>query len=191
MFFAVVDRSRLEGSIRNGVMRYTKPTGEAIDVYNFSIHYEMLPLRPYKAGMLYLLPRERFERLPFYPGGPPSSEWVCRKPLRPLARLPLDPEDFPFLDDIGGHDDGMLIEFQRLNDEVLADPSEVSRIEGGYRLASSASSEAVDRFVEAAARWFPDVGFTAHQSEDGRVLEIRGPEAYLQMLGSRLAHLLE
>ena len=102
MFFAVVDRARLEGSIRNGVMVFHGPNGEPLPVYNFSIDREQLAERPWRTGTLYLLPRDGFRRLEFG-GGALSNEWASEVEVRPLARLALEPREFPFLDRIGGH----------------------------------------------------------------------------------------
>ncbi len=46
MFFAVVDRSRLRGSIRNGVVYLQNEAGEALAVYNFSLNQDQLAKRP-------------------------------------------------------------------------------------------------------------------------------------------------
>ncbi|HEY5652035.1 MAG TPA: hypothetical protein VIW46_11340, partial [Acidimicrobiia bacterium] len=88
MFFAIIDRGRLRGSIRNGSTRYETPDRtQSVDRYHFSVHHEMLESAPYTTGALYLLPRAAFDRVPIYPGGPLSNEWACHEPIRPLARL--------------------------------------------------------------------------------------------------------
>lgn len=56
MFFAVVDRARLRGSIRNGVMYFHNQSGERLAIYNFSINQEQLHEKPWTAGALYFLP---------------------------------------------------------------------------------------------------------------------------------------
>ena len=77
MFFAIVDRDRLRGSIRNGSMRFeTTARDRWVNMYHFSIHHEVLETAPFTTGALYLLPRSAFERLSFYPGGPLSNEWA-------------------------------------------------------------------------------------------------------------------
>ena len=43
-------------------------------------------------GMLYLLPRDTFHRV----AGAPD-EWMSEAPVPAVARLPISPEDFPFL----------------------------------------------------------------------------------------------
>lgn len=97
MWFAVIDRQRLQGSIQNGVMRWTDRLGHALDLYQFSVHHELVGTDIWRSGTLYLLPRESFRPIPFFPGGPDSNEWASPNELQPLKRLAIDPEDFPFL----------------------------------------------------------------------------------------------
>ncbi|MBI1296287.1 hypothetical protein GC175_15130 [bacterium] len=132
MFFGVVNRGQLQGSIRNGVSHFQNRAGDELAAYNFSINQHQLAERPYCDGALYFLPRDRFTRLMLF-GDLPSNEWVCREQLRPLARLHLTPNDFPFLDQIAGHDDGPLL---RLN--------ELSRL---VRSAAISAKDADDHFV--------------------------------------------
>ena len=96
MFFAVFDRSMQIGSIRNGVLHFENSQGHTLAVYQFSVNQELLPQNPWCDGMVYLLPREKFNRLELT-AGVPSNEWASEAPVRPLARLPVKPEDFPFL----------------------------------------------------------------------------------------------
>lgn len=117
MFFSVVDRARLRGSINNGVNYFHNRAGETLAVYNFSINGEQLAERPYCNGALYLLPRAPFRRLMMF-GEIASNEWVCSEPLQPLARLRIAPSDFPFLDQIAGHDDGPLLRLSELGRAV-------------------------------------------------------------------------
>ncbi|MDH3249905.1 MAG: hypothetical protein OEQ47_13135 [Acidimicrobiia bacterium] len=186
MFFAIVDRQRLRGSIRNGVLRYG-PAGRSIDLYRFSVHHECLEEQPFTTGALYLLPRDRFERLPFFPGGPASNEWVCHEPVRPLARLSIEPEDFPFLTEIGGHDDGPLIEFGRLGDEVYDRLVSALRTDSGFEIVTSADGELVRRFIESSSAFYPDVTRTATEVDDGIMISMTGPPAFIDAMTKRLA----
>lgn len=122
MFFAIVDRSRLRGSIRNGVMYFQERRSEdpsetsRLAVYNFSINQEQLAEQPYTAGALYLFPRTNFTRLRM--GNSDSNEWVSELPVSPIARLKIEPADFPFLSQISGHDDSELIQWGTLGQRV-------------------------------------------------------------------------
>lgn len=134
MFFSVVDRGRLKGSINNGVSYFHNRAGEALAVYNFSINQEQLVERPYCNGALYFLPRSPFRRMMMF-GEIPSNEWVCGESLRPLARLRMTPPDFPFLEQISGHDDGPLLRLGELGRAV--------------RESACWAREETDRFVVA------------------------------------------
>lgn len=107
MFFAIVNRGQLRGSIRNGVTYFHNRAGEQLPIYNFSINQEQLPEKPWTDGALYFFPRDKFERQRFTETNY-ANEWACTEAIRPLVKLYLHPEDFPFLDQIGGHDDSAL-----------------------------------------------------------------------------------
>lgn len=190
MFFSVIDRARLKGSIRNGVDTHWSASGDRLDLYHFSIHSDLLTERPFTAGALYLLPRDRFTRIPLYPGGPPSNEWACEEPVRPLGRILLQPEDFPFLDHIGGHDDGEIIEFEELADRVYDAVVSAREIEGGIEVVTTAAASEVERMVEVARRFHPDVERTVGDDPRGIRLTMTGPPGFRQTLRSRFAHLL-
>jgi hypothetical protein len=117
MFFAVIDRQRLEGSIRNGVMYFQDRTGKQLAVYNFSINQDQLDEPPVADGALYLLPRDTFRRLKLTAESF-ANEWVSEVPVRPYIGLQIQPEDFPFLGDIGGHDDSELIRLGEISKEI-------------------------------------------------------------------------
>jgi hypothetical protein len=190
MFFSVVDRAKLRGSIRNGVDTHWSTSGDRIDLYHFSIHQGMLADRPFTGGALYLLPRHRFTRLPLYPGGPPSHEWACEEAVRPLGRILLQPEDFPFLDRIGGHDDGEIIEFEELADRVYDAVVTAREIEGGIEVVTTATRDEVDRMVEMGRRFHPDVVRTVSEEQSGLRLTMTGPLGFGQTLRSRFSELL-
>ena len=187
MFFAVIDRANGRGSIRNGVATYQADDGRTLDLYRFSVDHRVLPERPFTRGALYLLPREGFEQIPFYPGGPPGSEWACFDTVRPLARLDVAPEDFPFLDQVGGHDDGDLLRLSDLNDEVFSHLAGSTRTADGFRLVFEGLDQAIrDEWIELGRRYLPDVERTV---VDGNTIEVAGPSAYLQTMERRFEEL--
>lgn len=104
MFPAVVDEEIVGRRARHRVERFHSPEGGHVDVYHFSLPRGVLEASPFRAGALYLLPRERFQPVPLYPGGPPSSEWTSTEPVRPLACLPVTPDDFPLRQAVGAYD---------------------------------------------------------------------------------------
>jgi hypothetical protein len=114
MFFAIVDRQRVM-SVTNACIRLADAEGNLSEPrYIFSISRTALPERPWRSGMVYLLPAEGFVAQ----GPLPFGEFEVRIPqlanfseVRPIGRLEVAPEDFPFLEQIRGHDDARLAEY--------------------------------------------------------------------------------
>jgi hypothetical protein len=64
--------------------------------------------------MIYLLPGETFITQPSLRFGPYEvrvPHLASLVPVKPLARLAVEPDDFPFLSDIRGIDDDRLAEY--------------------------------------------------------------------------------
>ena len=114
MFFAIVDRQRV-GSITNGCIRLADPAGGLHGPYYiFSVSQSALPARPWRTGTVYLLPRETFTAqapMAFGPNEVRIAQLASFVPVRPVAKLTVTPEDFPFLMQIRGHDDRRLQEY--------------------------------------------------------------------------------
>jgi hypothetical protein len=91
IFFAAVNRPVARSLINACSRRY----GESH--YYFSIGADPKSADAWRTGWIYVLPRETFR---LHPSGP---EWLSPVPVRPLARLRVGPEDFPFLDDVVEH----------------------------------------------------------------------------------------
>ena len=116
MFFAIVDRERIE-SITNACVRLVDAAGTVSPPrYVFSISRSALPNRPWRSGTVYVLPGDSFTLQPPLRFG----EFEVRIPqlaslvaVRPVARVAVEPADFPFLSDIRGHDDDRLAEYAR------------------------------------------------------------------------------
>jgi hypothetical protein len=93
----------------NASMRLGLPDGGQTDPYYFfSISDHALASRAFRRGTIYLLPRQTFHQEPRgeYRGVEVvSAQWASPVPVRPLARLAVEPEDFPFLAQLRGHDD--------------------------------------------------------------------------------------
>jgi hypothetical protein len=115
MFFAIVDRARHPTSIMNGCIRLETPGGELSEPYYFfSVGRHVYPLRPYTAGAVYLLPGEAFGSEPPMPFGEAKvhiAQLASLEPVAPLAKLLVEPEDFPFLAEMRAHDDDRLEEY--------------------------------------------------------------------------------
>ncbi len=191
MFFAVVDRDRLTGSIRNGVLHFHDRAGRELAVYHFSVNQAQLAERPWRPGTLYWLPRERFRRLPLTAGAM-SNEWACETPVRPLARLAVTPADFPFLDRIGGHDDSEVIRVQTLLDAVLAARQSYRTTPDGYIVDLSWNEGLAEQWRqlgELQPVYLPAADFSLTVAADGRTarLALRLPPAMYHVIGQRLA----
>jgi hypothetical protein len=114
MFFAIVDRDRIP-SVTNACVRLADAAGNVSPPqYVFSISQSALHEQPWRSGTVYVLPGDTFELQPPLAFG----EFEVRIPqlaslvaVRPLARVAVEPADFPFLSEIRGHDDDRLAEY--------------------------------------------------------------------------------
>ena len=114
MFFAIVDRGRIP-SITNACVRLADPTGAVHGpFYVFSVSQSALPGQPWRNGTVYLLPRQPFITQPSLAFGSSQvhiAQLASFTPVKPLAKLAVTPADFPFLNQIRGHDDRRLQEY--------------------------------------------------------------------------------
>ena len=95
LFFAI----RRKGS-RFGVVRTTIhliQTREDISrEYSFGISGGLAHNNPWTSGAVYLFARDGFDQY-VDESGAPSLEWAAYRPVRPVARIAVGPEDFPLL----------------------------------------------------------------------------------------------
>jgi hypothetical protein len=101
--------------------------------------------------------------------------------------LTIRPDDFPFLSMIGGHDDGSLIAFGELGDEIYGRLVSAQRIDSGFEIVTEADRSVVDRFIEKSSRFYPDVTRTASDTAEGVLISMTGPPAFLDAMGKKLA----
>lgn len=101
----------------------------------------------------------------------------------------LEPEDFPFLDEIGGHDDGELIRLNELSGEVFGSLVGASRVDGGFRLTISPGldGEVLDEWLELGQRFFPDM---SRNLIGDTTVELLGPPALIHTLEDQLEEFL-
>lgn len=114
MFFAIVDRDRYPMSVTNACIRLVEGERVSDPFYFFSVSRAVLAHRPWRTGTVYLLPRATFFSQPELTFGAARvriAQLASLKPVRPLAQLAVSPGDFPFLDQIRGHDDERLQEY--------------------------------------------------------------------------------
>ena len=79
-----------------------------------------LTQRPWRSGVVYLLPAGSFEPQPPLAVGDVRvqvAQAASPVPVAPVAKLMVDPSDFPFLEEIRGHDDELL------QTRIAADPT--------------------------------------------------------------------
>lgn len=115
MFFAIVDRTRYSLATSNACVRLVDESGQVSQPrYVFSISQSALRQQPWRTGMVYLLPGETFVNQPPLRFGPYEvrvPQLASLAPVKPLARLEVAPDDFPFLKEIRGLDDARLAEY--------------------------------------------------------------------------------
>ena len=116
IFFAVVNRDVIP-SVANACIRLADDAGrEGAPRYVFSVSRSSLPRRPWRQGTVYVLPGDTFVLQPPLPFGEYEvriPQFASLEPVRPLARIPVEPADFPFLAQIRAHDDDRLEEYTR------------------------------------------------------------------------------
>jgi hypothetical protein len=78
--------------------------GKAESYYFFSINGDALPHQPWREGTMYILPKDTFEQQSSSRTGFESTQWRSFESVKPLAKITVGPTDFPFLDQIRGHD---------------------------------------------------------------------------------------
>lgn len=117
MFYAIVDRDRHRLTLNNGCILVLDGEGRpGVPHYYFSVTADALPRRPWRTGYLYFLPAETFVEQPAgtYAGHAARVPQLASPvPVTPFARLRVEPDDFPFLAEIRGHDDARLAEYAR------------------------------------------------------------------------------
>jgi hypothetical protein len=116
MFFAIVDRDHGVTSLTNSCFRIVEPGQESGPYYFFSINGDALPHAPWRAGMIYVLPGDTFEqqrRVRIRGVEIDLAQWASLVPVKPLARLAVRPDDFPFLSHIHPHDPAVIRERAR------------------------------------------------------------------------------
>jgi hypothetical protein len=115
MFYAIVDRDRYRVTLNNACILVIDSEGRpGVPYYYFSITRGALERRPWRSGYVYFLPPESFVEQPLgtYAGHDARVPQLASPvAVTPFARLRVDPNDFPFLAYIRGHDDDRLSEY--------------------------------------------------------------------------------
>lgn len=98
MYFGLVDRTKLR-NLSNGLFRMRRPDGAYERCFVLGAEFAGLPLRPFRSATVYVLPPDTFSMM---------GELTSLVPVRPLGRLPIEPEEFPLLEHLWGSDVGPL-----------------------------------------------------------------------------------
>ena len=113
MYFALVDRQKVT-LLTNACFRVVEADGvKSEPYYYFSIDRDALPEFPWHDGTIYLLPGDTFEPQPlleFRGFKAEVAQWASPVEVKPLAKLAVTPDDFPFLKDVNGHDPAYIYE---------------------------------------------------------------------------------
>ena len=110
-YFGILDRDGYVGSLVNSCFRVTGPNIKSGPHYYFSINSDALPHRPWRTATVYILSRQGFEQQPrklSHGAEIESAQWRSFSPVTPLAKITVEPEEFPFLAQIHGHDQAVV-----------------------------------------------------------------------------------
>lgn len=114
MYFAIANRDGGVTSLLNACFRVIGKDGSKSEPYYFfSINDDAMQHEPWRNGTIYILPRATFEQQ----GREVRRELTTEiqqaaslVPVKPLAKLAIQPSDFPFLSSVRAHDLAVLSE---------------------------------------------------------------------------------
>ena len=118
IYFAIANRENAVTSLVNGCFRVVEALATSDPHYFFSINADAFAKQPWRDGVVYLLPDDSFEPQPLQPFGGAKIEiaqWASPTAVKPLAKLVVAPEDFPFLTQVRSHDFAVIQERARVN----------------------------------------------------------------------------
>ena len=117
MFFAIIDRDNHPMVISNACIQFVEDR-EPISkpYYMFSISQGILEKNPWRKGVVYLLPSDTFveqQTMQFQGHTVRIKQQASLVPVKPLAKIEVSPEDFPFLTQVREHDDTRMDEYAK------------------------------------------------------------------------------
>lgn len=98
MYFALIDKTRASNT-PNAIYDVRRPDGVRHRCFFLSINSIAIADRPFTNATIYILPPDNFSKL---------GELTSVVPVKPLARLAIEPADFPLLNRLWGSDLGPL-----------------------------------------------------------------------------------
>ena len=111
MFFAITDRSQPGLRMLNSSFQVLDGGVLSESFHFFSVTNEVLKASAWRSGTLYLLPGETFERQPVYRWRGEDileHQWASAVGVEPVAKVHVEPADFPFLSHVRGHDNAYV-----------------------------------------------------------------------------------
>ncbi|UCD98765.1 MAG: hypothetical protein JSV42_17750 [Chloroflexota bacterium] len=103
IFFAILDRSVYQGSIRNGCFVLAHPSGGNERYYFFSTIQGLAQDKLWREGVIYILPGDNFSQTSS--GRVRFDEWASSVSVDPVGKISISPRDFPFLNQVSMHKD--------------------------------------------------------------------------------------
>jgi hypothetical protein len=115
IYFAILDRKKYpQITLFNSCLQARiSPNKFSEPLYFFSITHSVLLKKPWCPGAVYILPRRSFiQEAPQLVQGAEIifPHWIGSRAEQPVAKLMVGAEDFPFLNQIHGHNDEKLAE---------------------------------------------------------------------------------
>jgi hypothetical protein len=107
LYFALLNRSALTGSLRNGCFLVERAPFEEERFYFFSVNQENLASDIWSDGFVFILPSDSFH--PTTSGNIRFDEWASDQAVPVLTKLPVSPGDFPLLHQVSKHEEGESI----------------------------------------------------------------------------------
>jgi hypothetical protein len=107
LYFALLDRQSLRGSLRNGCFLVERSPLQIERFYFFSVNRENLNSNIWSDGFVYILPSKTFHQTTR--GTIRFDEWASEQAVHVFAKLQVSPEDFPFLHQVSGHEESESI----------------------------------------------------------------------------------
>ena len=102
IYYAIAHRNCPNASLKSYCFRAKDADGTAKKFYYFSLHEDMHKSQPWTDGMIYILPRTTFQQLK-NDLGQLVEEWASDEPVVATAKIPVSPQDFPFLHCVQSH----------------------------------------------------------------------------------------
>jgi hypothetical protein len=124
IYFAILDRQNYpEMSLFNSCFHVRLSDDRLSDsLYFFSITQSVLIHKPWCEGVIYILPRQKFaQEAPQQIMGAEVvfPHWISTSAVKPIAKVLVEPQDFPFLDQIHGHNNDKLVELYTSKPDVF------------------------------------------------------------------------